>query len=785
MKKGIGFVFLLMVLLSSVGRASEVAGDTIRPPRPKVGIVLGGGGAKGAAHIGVLKYIEEIGLPVDYIVGTSMGSIIGGLYALGYSPEELQKLIAGMDWSKYMSNDVNRRDISSADKNRRSTYLVSIPFNSGELIDKIKSKRIEQDKGDGIPASEAVPSVADAQTSSFIGSLPSSFVSGDDLLNLFNSLCIGYQDPIDFNELPIPFACVATNITTGDPVVIREGKFPEAIRASMAIPGVFSPVTIDGQRLVDGGLVNNFPADICREMGADIIIGIEVARGMIDDVNQLQSLPQLISQLKNIMIRGNNEQNRKLCNLYIHPEVNDFGTLSFTTEAIDTIVQRGYQHATAYREQLLSIKRQLEPYGATKKILHAPKARYITGDTLQLKTITMGNVNDKEFSWLLRKSRLKLSQPIPSSDLDRAINIFKGTGYFSSIQYWLTPVAEPGTGEDDHFNLRFQFVRSEPHSLSLGFNYNSEESAALIVTLGIGQNRFSGWRYNLTGRVGLNPRVNSTVTWAGISLANFNLSYDFQRAKYNNFQFNQSEALTFNRNRVRFYISEFHLRNIQTQVGLEFDHVLYPRKPHIIEENLLRLRNSSWGPYAMMAFDNLDHAFFATQGLSFNMEMHERISRRTETPLTDVSLALQYYASRGRFTFIPQLYTRHLFGEQIQYAYQNIVGGDVMGRYHDYQLPFVGINNTTSTLSHTTIARLDVRYRLYGKHYLTATGNYLRSAPNLGTLISLNDDTIAYGFWGGALKYSYDSPIGPISFDIHYSSLTRDWGSYFSLGYVF
>ena len=770
----IGVVLGLMCLQAQAQTIGQM--DTIRPPRPKVGLVLGGGGAKGAAHIGVLKYIEEIGLPIDYIVGTSMGSIIGGLYALGYSPDELQTLISQLDWSKYMSNDVNRRDISSADKNRRSTYLLSIPFNSGELLNKLQSKAFpdETTKQPGAPSN------------SFIASLPSSFVAGDDLLNLFNSLCIGYQDPIDFNELPIPFACVATNITTGDPVVLRSGKFPEAIRASMAIPGVFSPVTIDGQRLVDGGLVNNFPVDVCREMGADVIIGIEVARGMIDDVNELQSLPQLLTQLKNIMIRGNNEENRKLCNLYFHPEVNDFGTLSFTTEAIDTIVQRGYDHATAYREQLLAIKQHLEPYGATQKTLQAPKAQYIKGDTLQLETITMDNVNDQEFRWLLRKSKLQLGQPIPASHLERALNIFKGTGYFSSIQYRLTPYDAPGALDSNDFNLRFQFMRSEPHSLSLGLNYNSEESAAAILNLGLGQNRFSGWRYNLTARLGLNPRIGSTVTWAGLSLANFNLSYDFQRAKYNNFlYYSQSEALIFNRNRVRLYISEFHLRNIQTQVGFEFEHVLYPRRPQSVDAQLLRLRNSAWGPYAMLAFDNLDHAYFATRGLDFNMEVHERLSRRTDSPLTDLDLALRYHTTSGRFTFIPQLYARLLFGEQVQYAYHNLVGGDVMGRYHDYQLPFVGINHTALTLDHTAVARLDVRYRLYGKHYLTATGNYLRSAPNLGTLISLNDNTIAYGFWGGALKYSYDSPIGPISFDVHYSSLNRDWGSYFSLGYIF
>ena len=775
---------LILIGFQAVGNGSM---DTIRPPRPKIGLVLGGGGAKGAAHIGVLKYIEEIGLPIDYVVGTSMGSIIGGLYALGYSPDELQKLIGGINWGKYMSNRVNRRDISSADKNRRSSYLVTIPFNSGELLDKLKgSQPKEDDEGDGEAESES----GSESTSgvSFISSLPSSFISGADLLNLFNSLCIGYLDPIDFNELPIPFACVATNLTTGEAAILRSGRFPEAIRASMAIPGIFSPVNIDGQLLADGGLVNNFPADICREMGADIIIGIEVAQGMIKDVNKLQSIPQLATQLKNIMVKGNTVENRKLCNVYFHPMVSDFGMLSFTSASIDTIVQRGYNHAAGYREQLLAIKQYMEQYGATEKVLQAPKAQYVSSDTLQLQSITMDNVNEQEFEWLLRKSKLLLNQPIPPSALDRAINIFKGTGHFSSIEYLLKPVQGPNHSDSpNQFGLHFKFHLAEPNNLSLGFNYNSEESAALMVNLGLGQNKFSGWRYNLTGRVGLNPRINSTITWAGISLANFNLSYDFQRAKYSSLRSMQYAALTFNRHRVRLYISEFHLRDFQANVGLESEALFFNTHPELNDANPAsesrRMKNSTWGPYGLLTFDNMNHAYFATRGMKINVEIHERFSKRLDSPLTDISLALKYHFRVGHFVFIPQLYTRSLFGKEVEYGYRNIVGGDVMGRYYDYQLPFVGINNTTLAKAQTGILRLDLRYRLMPKHHITAIGNYMRSADNLGTLFSIDDEGI--GHWGCGLRYSYSSPIGPISFDLHYSDLNHDWGSYFTLGYVF
>ena len=740
---------------------------------PKVGLVLSGGGAKGAAHIGVLKYMKEIGIPVSYVTGTSMGSILGGLYALGYSPDEIENFISKLDWSKYMSNSVERLDISSVDKQRRSTYLVNIPFNHGQLFDQLKKIRMEDEA---------------KNSTSFIASLPDSFIGGTDLLNLFNSLCIGYQDPMDFNDFPIPFACVATNLTTGDPVILRSGKFPEAIRASMAIPGVFSPMVIDGKVLVDGGLVNNFPADICREMGADIIIGIEVAQGMVKDANKLKSLPQLFAQMKNIVVKGNNEENRKLCDLYIHPEVNDFNMLSFSTQAIDTIVNRGYACAAKYRNELQTIKRYIDSFEPTEKILQNAKAQYVTDDTIHLETITMDNVNPKEFKWLLRKSNLQLNQDVADKDIQLALNFFKGTGVFSGIEYRLSPAARgdmPAVPKD--FDLHLNFHPSEPHCLSLGFNYNSEESVALILNLGIGQNKFSGLKFNLTTRLGLNTKVNGTLTWAGLSLANFNLSYDLHRAKYSVYSNYTSESLVLNQHRLRFYISEFHLRDIQTSVGIETEKTSYPLKPWLGKDSYsnmaTRLKSSTWGPFARVKFDNMDHAYFASKGMVAEMDAHERIIRGADAPFTDIRLGYKYYYTVKRFTLVPQYYSRFLIGDSIPYAYNNLIGGEVYGRYYDFQLPFIGINNTTLAKKQCIILRLDVRYQLLKKHYITASGDFVRSADNFGTLFSFDDEGI--GNFGCGLKYSYDSPLGPISFGLYYSDITRDVCSYFSLGHNF
>ena len=269
------------------------------PSRLKVGLVLGGGGAKGASHIGVLKYIEDMGIPVDYVAGTSMGSIIGGFYAMGYSPEELTQIISGINWSEYIGNKIDRPCMSEETKKRNSTLLLQVPFSHESLFD-------------------------NDPNSTFISQLPSAYVNNSSLINLFNNLCVGYQEEMDFNNLPIPFACVATDMITGNEVVLRSGSVPTAMRASMAIPGVFSPVMMGDKVLVDGGLVNNFPADVLREMGADIIIGVEVTSTKDITANDLKSLPQVFARLVTNSTSAKRKANREMCAVHIIPAVSGF-----------------------------------------------------------------------------------------------------------------------------------------------------------------------------------------------------------------------------------------------------------------------------------------------------------------------------------------------------------------------------------------------------------------------------------------------------------------------------
>jgi NTE family protein len=283
---------LLLCLTAICAEAAETRGN--KPlQRKKVGIVLSGGGAKGVAHIGALKVIREAGIPIDFIAGTSMGSIVGGLSAIGYSPEQLDSIVKAQDWSFLLSDKVKRSNLTMSDRQRSDTYIVSLTFN-----EKMKAT------GTG------------------------GMIKGFNLGNLFQNLTIGYHDDEDFNDLPIPFACVAQNIVDGSKVVFRDGVLSTAMRSSMAIPGVFTPVRLDNMVLIDGGMIDNYPVDVAKEMGADIIIGVDV-QTPLRPADKLTGAGDIFNQIINLT--GQDEYNRNVENtdLYIKVNVDGYSSASF------------------------------------------------------------------------------------------------------------------------------------------------------------------------------------------------------------------------------------------------------------------------------------------------------------------------------------------------------------------------------------------------------------------------------------------------------------------------
>ena len=242
MKRTLLTTVVAALMCTTICAQTDSTASKPKVERKKVAVVLSGGGAKGMAHIGALKVIERAGIPIDYITGTSMGSIIGGLYAIGYNANSLDSMVRVQDWSYVITDKEDLTKQSLADRKKQNTYVLNRGITVGKL-----------NYNDG------------------------GIIQGKNLAELFQQLCYGYTDSLDFStDLPIPFACVATNVIDNSEYDFHSGRLPVAMRASMAIPAAFSPVRIGDMVLVDGGLRNNYPADIAREMGADIIIGVTV-----------------------------------------------------------------------------------------------------------------------------------------------------------------------------------------------------------------------------------------------------------------------------------------------------------------------------------------------------------------------------------------------------------------------------------------------------------------------------------------------------------------------------
>ena len=301
--------------------------DSIRQYRPTVGLVLAGGGARGLAHLGVIKYMEELGIPVDVITGTSMGGLVGGLYALGYRHEELDSLVRDIQWPVMMSDKIPDEYIGYRLRKYRERFVLRVPFHydNEDLADRLKKEaiwdRMEEEAGQG--SSNMLKGFANKMG---VG-MPDGFLYGLNVRNMLSSISVGYQDSLSFANLPIPFACVATDLYSMSPKYWTEGSITTALRSTMAIPFYFRAVRGGGEILLDGGMRNNFPVDIAKEMGADIVIGsdMSVHRG----IDELNSPVDFLFQTITLLSSGALGPAMEMLDLNVHHELKGYNMLSF------------------------------------------------------------------------------------------------------------------------------------------------------------------------------------------------------------------------------------------------------------------------------------------------------------------------------------------------------------------------------------------------------------------------------------------------------------------------
>ena len=357
----------------------------------KVGLVLSGGGAKGFAHVGVLKVLEEAGVRIDYIGGTSMGAVIGGLYASGYTANELDSILKSFDYDKLRQDILPRKSKSIYQKETDEKYALTLPIYKRKIL------------------------------------LPSAVSKGQNLFNVLSELTEHVHDVTDFSKLSIPFFCVATNLETGAMEILETGFLPEAIKASGSFPTLLDPVLIDGKLLTDGGIVNNFPVDIMRKIGVDIIIGVDV-QDKLASREELNSAPKIIMQIASFQMYDDVDDKRANTDLYLHPDISDYNVVSF--DKVGEIIEKGEEVGNKQLETIIDIAKhqQKKANSETTKIKHSTKGKFlihklkISGNRNYTRAYILGKLNYKKDS-------------ITYTQFIEGINGLSATGNFKSIQY--------------------------------------------------------------------------------------------------------------------------------------------------------------------------------------------------------------------------------------------------------------------------------------------------------------------------------------------------------------
>lgn len=756
--------------------------DSIRNVRhrPTVALVLSGGGAKGAAHVGVIKYLESIGMPIDIVMGTSMGGLVGGIYALGYDADHLDSIIRNIDWDMALSDKVPRDYLSYSSIKYKEKYALSFPF----LYDKneyLHMKGADQDymrRADDIHFGAGQADATSMVKDNLLGSLPSGMVYGQNVNNILSSLSVGYQDVIDFYDLPIPFLCVATDLVSGTAKIWTKGKLNTALRSTMSIPGLFAPVRVDGMVLVDGGMRNNYPTDLAKKVGADIVIGVNLSDGY-KNYNQINNLADIINTGIDMLGRSSFESNVDIPNVNIKPDMHEFNMLSFDTNSIDTIINRGYQAAMAVADKLDSVKAVV---GADKTMLRNDPAQDIRLRKVLVSGVEITGVDDNESLYLMKKIKVGAGSRMGNEEIEDAVATIFGTNAFDYVNYELV-------GDEEPYRLKFNCKRGPVCQLGLGGRFDTEEIVSVLINLGWGVHKIQGSSLDFTGKVGTNPNANVTYSYISPKGLSFNVMAGVRYTDRNTFSIGDNRfRINFLDVRQEIYLSNFKWSTFFLKTGFRNDY--YNVSSLMAEQafgdyDVNQLSNDYVTFFFDARKDSFDNGYIPTKGKSvgFTYEWVFGGGPNKFNNFHSFQFDVKKVFGGDSFAFIPSLDLRYLLGEEVPVPFTNTIGGSMAGRYLDQQIPFIGINNAAAMQKILTVARADCRVKLMKNNYLSMIANYVASCDELSSVKKWKTEVRDY--FGCGLQYTYNSIIGPVSANIHWSDYTHNVGFYFSIGYDF
>ena len=556
-------IVLILFVFPSIGQTQV---EKQKPSRPSVGLVLSGGGAKGFAYIGILKVIQEAGLRIDYIAGTSIGSIVAGLYAVGYHPDSIRKIVQTENWEMVLNDEIPRKDLAYEEKEFGEKYIVSLP---------LKGKKIN---------------------------MMSSLHEGQEVDQLLNYYLSPAYKINDFSELNIPFLCIGTDLLTGESVELKNGYLPDAIRASMSIPGYFSPTKYYGRYLVDGGVVNNYPAVNVKNAGIDIIVGADVQSGLKNDIDELQSVTAVIDQIIGFYRVEANNDGYATTDLYMHIPLN-YGMMEFT--AYDSIMAAGEKIG---RENYPKIKALADSLNA---IQFRPLREY---NTQPLDSIYVDDVfvegNNKMPDFYFRDLIYDYNNTnVSLKQLREKVTEIYGSRFFTHVNFKFKQ-------EEGKNNLYFYVKEADPGYLSAAVHYDANYQGSILAN--ISARNVLGKRSKLFADIilGTNPRLNAMYSISNSKSFGIAAIVDIYTFTFNDYEKSvKSGKLDFSNFSASAFFHKTFQNRFALRAGLKYEY--FRAKQDVVTDTILMYYEdySSYGTlFASFNIDTYNNHYFSTRG---------------------------------------------------------------------------------------------------------------------------------------------------------------------------
>lgn len=750
--------FLLALLTMTFSTAQKV----VENDGLNVGLVLSGGGAKGLAHIGALKIIEEAGVKIDYIGGTSMGAIIGALYASGYSASELDSIFRKTDLNILIQDNLPRSAKTFYEKEDSERYALTLPF------DKFKI------------------------------SVPPAYSGGQNIYNELVRLLYHVKDVKDFNKLPIPFVCIATNAETGEEVVLNKGYLPEAIMASGTLPSLFEPASLDGKILIDGGVVNNYPLEKVYEMGADVVIGVDVQHGL-SNREALSSATEILLQINKFQSVAAMEDKARKTDIYINPEMDDYTVLDFDQR--NAIIRLGEEAARKKITELSS----LSAYQSGNKVER--KSIKPNEEIVVNRLVISGENENYSRGYVKGKLRFNLGEKITFGKLQQGISNLSSTKNFETIRYRLV---SNGVGED--LILRLEESKNKTF-IRLGAHYDDLYKSAAMI--------------NLTRKSIISKDDVASFDFILGDNVRYNLEYYIDKGSYWSFGFNSrfndfEKEIDFeviksnfevpnvgNVNNINLGVTDFtnqvYLKTVWQEefaftTGIEYKFLKYSTRtlgellseseelPSIIggDGRTNFEKSNFYSAFGQLTLDTYDDKYFPSSGLYFNGDFHFYVlSSDYNNNFKEFSVAKARMG--GAFTFFDNLSFNLETEGGFKLGTSNVTTFDfVLGGFGTNL-----INNFVPFLGYDFLS-------LPGNSYVKAYGRLdLEVAPKNHIMFSANvanvdDDIFRTGEWftpptfsGYGISYGYESFLGPIQVLYSWSPQVDKGNFFFSVGYWF